>query len=52
MLTSFETSLIVVAACLVFGFPVAYFLALKVENLHNQIAPLPSLHWPRSGRAS
>jgi putative spermidine/putrescine transport system permease protein len=38
MLTSFESSLIVVAACLVFGFPVAYFLALKVENLHNQIA--------------
>jgi putative spermidine/putrescine transport system permease protein len=38
MLTSFESSLIVVAACLVFGFPVAYFLALKVENLRNQIA--------------
>ena len=37
MLTSFESSLIVVAACLVFGFPVAYFLALKVENLRNQI---------------
>lgn len=38
MLTSFETSLIAVAACLVFGFPVAYFLALKVQNLRNQIA--------------
>ena len=38
MLTSFETSLIAVAACLVFGFPVAYFLALKVEKLQNQIA--------------
>jgi putative spermidine/putrescine transport system permease protein len=38
MLTSFETSLIAVAACLVFGFPVAYFLALKVEKLRNQIA--------------
>lgn len=31
-------SAIVVAACLVFGFPVAYFLAIKVENLRNQIA--------------
>ena len=38
MLTSFETSLIAVVACLVFGFPVAYFLALKVEKLQNQIA--------------
>ncbi len=38
MLNSFETSLIVVAACLVLGFPVAYFLALKVENLRYQIA--------------
>jgi len=38
MLTSFETSVIAVAACLVFGFPVAYFLAMKVEKLHNQIA--------------
>jgi putative spermidine/putrescine transport system permease protein len=38
MLTSFETSLIAVAACLVLGFPVAYFLALKVEKLQNQIA--------------
>ena len=38
MLTSFETALIAVAACLVFGFPIAYFLALKVEKLQNQIA--------------
>jgi putative spermidine/putrescine transport system permease protein len=38
MLTSFETSAIAVVACLVFGFPVAYFLALKVEKLQNQIA--------------
>jgi len=38
MLTSFETSLIAVAACLAFGFPVAYFLAMKVEKLQNQIA--------------
>ena len=38
MLTSFETSLIAVAACLVFGFPVAYFLAMKVQKLQNQIA--------------
>ena len=38
MLTSFETSVIAVAACLVFGFPVAYFLAMKVEKLRNQIA--------------
>jgi putative spermidine/putrescine transport system permease protein len=38
MLRSFETSVIAVVACLVFGFPVAYFLALKVEKLQNQIA--------------
>ncbi len=38
MLTTFETSLIAVAACLVLGFPVAYFLALKVESLRCQIA--------------
>ncbi|MER3409064.1 MAG: ABC transporter permease [Thermoleophilia bacterium] len=37
MLTSFQTSLIAVAACLVFGFPVAYFLALKVQTLKWQI---------------
>ena len=30
--------MIAVAACLVFGFPVAYFLAMKVEKLQNQIA--------------
>ena len=38
MLGSLETSVIAVAACLIFGFPVAYFLALKVENLRTQIA--------------
>jgi putative spermidine/putrescine transport system permease protein len=38
MLTTFETSLIAVGACLVLGFPVAYFLALKVESLRIQIA--------------
>jgi putative spermidine/putrescine transport system permease protein len=38
MLSSFVTALIAVAACLVFGFPVAYFLALKVSSLRNQIA--------------
>jgi putative spermidine/putrescine transport system permease protein len=38
METSFVTSVIAVAACLVFGFPVAYFLAFKVEKLQNQIA--------------
>jgi putative spermidine/putrescine transport system permease protein len=38
MLTSVYTSLIAVVACLVFGFPVAYFLALKVHTLRNQIA--------------
>ena len=38
MLSSFYTSLIAVVACLVFGFPVAYFLALKVDSLRNQIA--------------
>ena len=37
MLSSFETSLIAVAACLVFGFPVAYFLAMKVQKLQYQI---------------
>jgi putative spermidine/putrescine transport system permease protein len=37
MLTTFETSLLAVAACLLFGFPVAYFLALKVEKLQIQI---------------
>jgi putative spermidine/putrescine transport system permease protein len=38
MLRSFETSVIAVAACLVFGFPVAYFLAMKVQKLQYQIA--------------
>jgi putative spermidine/putrescine transport system permease protein len=38
MLTSVYTSLIAVAACLLLGFPVAYFLALKVHTLRNQIA--------------
>ncbi len=38
MLGSLRMSAIAVAACLVFGFPIAYFLALKVENLRNQIA--------------
>jgi putative spermidine/putrescine transport system permease protein len=38
MLSSLETSLIAVVACLVFGFPIAYFLALKVNSLRNQIA--------------
>ena len=32
MLASFETRVIAVAACLVFGFPVAYFLAMKVRE--------------------
>jgi putative spermidine/putrescine transport system permease protein len=35
---SFVNSVIVVAACLVFGFPVAYFLAIHVRSLRNQIA--------------
>ena len=38
MLTTFETSLIAVGACLVLGFPVAYFLALKVQSLRIQVA--------------
>jgi putative spermidine/putrescine transport system permease protein len=38
MLTTFETSLIAVVACLVFGYPIAYFLALKVQSLRYQIA--------------
>ena len=38
MLTSFETSLIAVGLCLLLGFPVAYFLALKVKTLRWQIA--------------
>jgi putative spermidine/putrescine transport system permease protein len=35
---SFVNSLIVVAACLVFGFPVAYFLAIHIQNLRLQVA--------------
>jgi putative spermidine/putrescine transport system permease protein len=38
MLTSFYTSMIAVIACLVLGFPIAYFLALKVQSLRVQIA--------------
>jgi putative spermidine/putrescine transport system permease protein len=38
MWRSFQISIIAVAACLVFGFPVAYFLAMKVEKLQYQIA--------------
>jgi putative spermidine/putrescine transport system permease protein len=38
MWSSFYRSLIAVGACLVFGFPIAYFLALKVNSLRNQIA--------------
>lgn len=38
MLTSFTTSVIAVFACIVLGFPVAYFLALKVQSLKWQIA--------------
>ncbi len=38
MLSTFVTSVIAVVACLVIGFPVAYYLALKVESLRNQIA--------------
>lgn len=38
MLSSFYRSLIAVVACLLLGFPVAYFLALKVNSLRNQIA--------------
>jgi len=38
MLGSLYTSMISVAVCLVLGFPVAYFLALKVQKLQNQIA--------------
>jgi putative spermidine/putrescine transport system permease protein len=38
MWTSFQTSVIAVAATLIFGFPVAYFLAFKVQSLRMQIA--------------
>ena len=35
---TFFNSCIVVGACLLLGFPVAYFLAIKVQSLRNQIA--------------
>ena len=38
MWKSFLTSIISVVACLVFGFPVAYFLVMKIQNQRNQIA--------------
>lgn len=38
MWSSFYRSLIAVFASLLFGFPIAYFLALKVNTLRNQIA--------------
>lgn len=38
MYRSFLTSVIAVVACLLFGFPVAYFLAMKVQKLQYQIA--------------
>ena len=38
MLSTVVTSAIAVVACLVLGFPVAYFLALKVQSLRIQIA--------------
>jgi putative spermidine/putrescine transport system permease protein len=37
MWSSFTTSLIAVAACLVFGYPVAYFLVFKIESIAVQI---------------
>jgi putative spermidine/putrescine transport system permease protein len=38
MLRSVQISAIACVACLVFGFPVAYFLAMKVKKLQYQIA--------------
>ena len=35
---SFFVALIVVGACLILGFPIAYFLSFKVQTLRNQIA--------------
>lgn len=35
---SFWHSVVIVLVCLFFGFPVAYFLAIKVSSLRNQIA--------------
>ena len=37
MLKSFTTSVIAVFACLVFGYPVAYFLVFKIQSLALQI---------------
>ncbi len=37
MLSTFVTSVLAVVACLALGFPIAYFLALKVSSLRNQI---------------
>jgi len=37
MLSTLVTSLIAVVACLILGFPVAYFLALKVQSLRLQV---------------
>jgi len=37
MWKSFLTSLLSVAACLLFGYPVAYFLAFKVQSLKAQV---------------
>jgi putative spermidine/putrescine transport system permease protein len=37
MFSTFITAVIAVVACLIIGFPVAYFLALKVSSLRNQI---------------
>ncbi len=35
---SFFVALIVVGACLLLGFPIAYFLTFKVQSLRNQVA--------------
>ncbi len=35
---SFFVALIVVGACLLLGFPIAYFLSFKIQSLRNQIA--------------
>jgi putative spermidine/putrescine transport system permease protein len=34
---SFFVALIVVGACLLLGFPIAYFLTFKVQNIRNQV---------------
>jgi putative spermidine/putrescine transport system permease protein len=36
--SSFFVALIVVGACLLLGFPIAYFLTFKIESLRNQVA--------------